>query len=193
MQSLKGCQLNTLVSQFPDGPLVLDASALINLLGCGNPGLVLAALGVRCLIEQRTLAEITRHPVGDISREATLDALLSDGLLYPCRMTSEEYDIYLSLVSGRPSDVLGDGESAAIATACGTGHALILDDRKARRICGARFPGIPVASSLGLFIEAGNRAGWSIVQVRDLVHTAREMARMNVVRGEEPLLAALGL
>jgi predicted nucleic acid-binding protein len=185
--------LSFLSNDFPDGPLVLDASAIFNLLGCKRPADVLSALAVPCLIEERTLAEIKRHPIPGSCHNEVLSPLLSMGQVRIHRMSAREYDTYLGLVDGKPSESLDDGESAAIAVAASLKHAVILDDGKARRIHLSRFPTIPFASSLRLFIVAGTRSGWPTEQLRELVHAARTNARMNVVKGEEALLSSLEL
>ncbi|MDB5855083.1 MAG: hypothetical protein JWR22_3124 [Herminiimonas sp.] len=178
---------------FPTGPLVLDASAIFNILGCEKSIEVVRALRVACVIEERTLAEIKRHPIPGFCHEEALFTLTEQAGVQIYRMSSAEYDLYLSLVAGPSSDCLDDGESAAIATAVSKNFAVILDDGKARRVHRGRFPGVPFASSLRLFLAAGSRADWDEDETRDLIAAARMNARMNVVKGEEPLFASVGI
>jgi len=185
--------LTLLLDNFPIGPLVLDASVIINLLGSGSPETILAATGVDCIVVEQTLAEITRHPIAGLCHKEILSALGHDGHIQLHRMSSEEYALYLSLIQGASSECLDDGESAAIAVAVSTKQAVILDDGKARRIRRERFPSVPVVSSLQLFVAAGVRSGWPLEQVRGVVASAITTAKMNVVKGEEFLLRRLGL
>lgn len=185
--------LALLPDNFPTGPLVLDASVIINLLGSGSPAIILAATGVDCIVVEQTLAEITRHPIPGLCHKEILSALGHDGHIQPHRMSSEEYALYLSMIQGPSSESLGDGESAAIAVAVSTKRQVILDDGKARRIHRARFPSAPVASSLQLFVAAGARNNWPVERIRDMVARAMTNARMNIVKGEESLLARLEL
>jgi len=185
--------LSFLINQFPPGPLILDASVIFNLLGCERPNEVLSALDVDCFIEQRTLAEIKRHPIEGASHKKALSSLQEGGHIHIHRMSTAEYEVYLRLVSGKPSESLGDGESAAIATSLGTAKPAILDDGKARKICNAHFPHLRFSSSLQLFLTAGARAGWPDEHVRSIIRAARKNARMNIVKGEESLFSSLGL
>jgi predicted nucleic acid-binding protein len=181
-----------LPDDFPVGPLVLDSSAIFNLLGCGKPVEVVQALGVSCLIEERTLAEIKRHPVSGMCHKEVLSALMQKAKVETYRMSAEEYDLYLTLVSGKPSECLGDGESAAIAAAVFQKRAVILDDGKARRIHGSRFATTPVASSLRMFLAAGKLQRWKTEHIRELIYAAQLNARMNIVKSEAGLFASLG-
>lgn len=177
----------------PSGPLVLDASVVFNLLACERPDDVLRSIGEVFFIEERTLAEIKRHPIEGMCHKEVLERLVIGGLVRNHRMTSSEYDLYLNLVTGKPAECLDDGESAAIAVAVSLNYTVILDDGKARRIQRERFPSTQVISSLGLFLAAGERGNWSKIDIRNLVAKARTNARMNIVKGEEKLFASLEL
>ena len=180
--------MNFLLDEFPKGSLVLDASVIINLLGSGGASDILGALQVQCLVEKRTLEEITRHPIPGLYHEQELTKLQELGLIQVHRMSAEEYRIYLELVSGPSTDNLDDGESAAIAVASCQRLGIVLDERKARRIQCNRFPDLAVTSSLRLFISAGLRGDWPLTRVRDIVYAARNFSRMNIVKSEEFLL-----
>lgn len=183
--------MHSISDTIPSGPLVLDASVVFNLLACGRPNDVLGAIGEVFIIEERTLAEIKRHPIEGMCHKEVLGRLIKSGFVRAHRMGHAEYDVYLGLVTGKPSDCLDDGESAAIAVAANSGHTIILDDGKARRIRRERFPSIVSISSLGLFLTAGARANWSTAEIREVVNAARENARMNIVKGEEKDFAEL--
>ena len=179
----------TLLSDYlPRGEIILDASVLINLLGCGEPVAVLEGLGDKCLMEQRTLKEVRRHPIPGFSHLEPLHALLSSGTLEEVRMNDAEYEIYLTLVSGPLGTRLDDGESAALAL-LGRASSIVLDERKARRRAGTH--GVTVASTLQLLVTSGQRQAWSVQKVRNLVVSARQHARMGVPKEDAALLDAL--
>ncbi|MFM0453907.1 hypothetical protein PQR21_26275 [Paraburkholderia nemoris] len=182
--------LNLPSSEFPSGPLVLDASVLFNLLGTGIAKELLQALAVPCWVEERTAAEIRRLP-GQRTESAPLQPLLDDGCLKLCRMSTRGYETYLSLLSGPSTDTLDDGESAAIAMAVEGLGSVVLDDKKARRILAIRFPGFVSGTSLSLIIEAARRATWNEQKLRDAVTMARDVSRMAVVLHERALFAEL--
>lgn len=183
--------MRSISDTIPKGPLVLDASVVFNLLASQRPDDVLRMIGEVFFIEERTLAEIKRHPIEGMCHKEVLARLVGDGLVHKHRMTQPEYDLYLSLVTGKPAECLDDGESAAIAVAVNSNYSVILDDGKARRIHRERFPSTQVVSSLGLFLAAGERGNWSNDDIRNLVANARAKARMNIVKGEEELFASL--
>ncbi|WP_229514193.1 hypothetical protein [Paraburkholderia terrae] len=168
----------------------MDASVLFNLLGTGKPKEVLQAIGVTCWVEQRTAAEVRRMP-GQRTEGAPLQPLFDDGCLKLCRMSDQAYEIYISLVSGLPTDTLDDGESAAIAIAADGFGSVVLDDKKARRILSARFKQSSPASSLTFLLAAATRANWTLDELRAAVTAARTVSRMAVVPDERPLFSEL--
>lgn len=172
----------------PAGQPVLDASVIINLLGTRRPIEVLRALGHRSLVEERTLKEVRRHPIPDLQVEPVLTELRDQGLLDKVRMTDDEYDMYLTHVSGPLEQRLDDGESAALAISP-RGSCIVLDERKARSRAASSAPGLIVVSSLRLLISSGHRAGWPPEHIKQLVESARTSSRMGVPKSEHTLLA----
>lgn len=185
--------LTLLNDYLPSGLVVLDASVLINLLGCRECVAVLEGLRTKCLMEERTLKEVRKHPIPGCDHAEPLRTLISSGTLEEVRMTAEEYETYLTFVSGPLGTRLDDGESAALAIS-GRASSIVLDERKARRRAAgdAKVPkGLAVASTLQLMLTSGHRQAWSIQKVRDLVAAARENARMGVPKEEATLLDEL--
>lgn len=181
----------TLLNDYvPRGVAVLDASVLINLLGCGECVAVLKGLGEKCLMEQRTLKEVSKHPIRGLDHVQPLSALFSSGTLEEVRMTEEEYETYLTFVSGPLATRLDDGESAALAIS-GRACSIVVDEHKARRRAVDDAKGVPVASTLQLMLTSGYRQAWSVQKVRDLVVSARQHARMGVPKEDSALLEEL--
>ena len=172
------------------GAFILDASAIINLLGSGDMPAVVRALGATCFVETRTLREIQRHPIPGLDHRPVLADLQREGRLTVERMSGLEYETNLSLVAGTLASRLGSGESAAIALAA-RGHALVLDENKARRIVAQSFPAVPFFSTLRLLLAAAQRASLPVEQVRQWVLSARVHARMGVPREEQSELEEL--
>ena len=174
----------------PRGPVVLDASAIINLLGCGEIEAVLRALGEVAMVEERTLGEIQRHPIPGQAYGPVLEQLRKAKSLKLARMTAGEYEIFLSLVQGELASRLDGGECAAIALAV-RGVPVVLDENKARRLVVKKFPNQSFCSTLKLLLTAGTRAAWPLESVQRLVLAARVHARMGVPREERVLLSEL--
>lgn len=177
-------------SEFPAGPLVLDASVLFNILGTGKPKAILQAVGVECWVEQRTAAEVRRMP-GQRTEGAPLQPLFEDGCLQLCRMSDDAYETYISLVGGAPTETLDDGESAAIAVATNGLGSVVLDDKKARRILSSRFGVANPGSSLTLLLTAATRANWTLQELRAVITAARTVSRMAVIPDERTLFSDL--
>lgn len=184
----------TLLSDYlPRGIVVLDASVLINLLGCRECVAVLEGLGAKCLMEERTLKEVRKHPIPGCDHVETLRILASSGALEEVRMTDAEYESYLTFVSGPLGTRLDDGESAALAISA-RASSIVLDERKARRRAaeGAKVSrSVAVTSTLQLMLTSGHRQAWSVQKVRDLVVAARQNARMGVPKEDLALLEEL--
>lgn len=161
-------------------PLVLDASVIINLLGCEHASAVLAAIDVPVFVEERTLKEIKRHPISGRSHIDELDALIAGGLIRIVRMSDEAYEIYLSLIDDASPSSLGDGESAAIAVAATLGYCVVLDDRKARRVFGERYSGYSLLSTIRLFVEAAENCSVVSAKFEKIVELALGNARMGI-------------
>lgn len=172
---------------------VLDTSALINLLGCRDIENVFSSLGTHCVVEEKVRAELLYHPHPGKDCKQVLTDLEFKGYLRSHRMTAEEYDCYLTLVGQSCSDSLGSGESAAIAVAVGINRPVILDDKKARRICVARYAQLDVASTLLLFFAAANNANWNKSYLRQLVEEAISVSGMAILKSEHGLYSQISI
>jgi predicted nucleic acid-binding protein len=173
------------------GVLVLDASAVINLLGCGAPERILAALECRCVVEENTRKEVVRNPFNSEPAEPHVEKLVAAGLLTIGRMSDASYEDYVELVSGDPREALGRGESAAIAYAAEVGGVIVLDDLKARRIANAKFRERPLLTSVALFRKAGPPKGIPMKELSELVILARQNARMHVLQQDRDWVDSL--
>lgn len=167
---------------------VLDASVIINLLGCGHAGDVLSAIGASFIVEERTLKEIRRHPVAGRSHIDELSSLEAAGLLKVHRMSDEAYVLYLDLIDDSTSACLGDGESAAIATAVTLAYGVALDDRKARKILTRRFPEIIPVTTVRLFLAASEQTRDMELKMSKIIESAVSNSRMAILKEERHLI-----
>lgn len=184
----KGIRLSWFRDHLPAGPLALDTSVLLNVLGCGAIEDVLGALDDPCLVEDKVLGEIHRHPVPGLCHLTELEALMESGHLARVTMTDVEYAHYLSMVQAPLGHRLDVGESATLALAHSRSCCVVMDENKGRRYVADRFPAMPVVSSLTLFISATVRLGRDRTFLRDVVDSARRTARMAVPKSEPELL-----
>ncbi len=182
--------LSLLSDYLPKGLAVLDASVVINLLGTKEPVAILEGLGNKCLIEQRTLREVCRHPIPNLLAEPVLAELKAKDLLEEVRMTEAEYEVYLSYLTPPLGTRLDTGESAALAVA-GRNACVILDERKARRAAALAVPSILVSSSLRLILTSAHRSGWDTHRAKNLVELAIQNSRMATPKEDLDLLTRL--
>jgi predicted nucleic acid-binding protein len=84
------------------------------------------------------------------------------------------------LVIGRGDKTLDDGEAATIAFGLERGAVVIVDERKATRLCGERFPELVVGSSLDILAHDAVSAALGKKVLSDAVFNALHSARMRV-------------
>src|SRR5450755_365944 len=110
-------------SRFPsielplDCSLVLDASALINLLGTGMAADLVKAADRRMLVEDYAFEELRRHPLPEQDLQTEITALLDCRLLQRVTMDSTARILFRELTDGDLTVGLDDGEAATIAYA----------------------------------------------------------------------------
>jgi predicted nucleic acid-binding protein len=138
--------------------LVLDTSAVINLLACGAAVRVLTSCGAQCVVASDVIDEVKYHPI-----------------------------------EGRKPDALGVGESASIALAAGRGLRILLDDKKARRICTSKYSSIVICTSFELFTTAAKRGAWPASELRQIICTSNQSGRLAILAHERLKYEALML
>lgn len=164
------------------GPFVLDASAIINLLGTGRAQDFLSLLKTPVLVEEVALREVTRHPIRGADHSAELSALRSAGLLLPQRMNVAGVEIFRALTAGDLSGGLDDGEAATIAHALTHSDAAVpvIDERKALRIFGAHWHTRTAIGTLALLTHTLVVTGLTEAELQDSLQSALVHARMRI-------------
>lgn len=158
--------------------LVIDASVLINLLGCGAAEEVLVSLPHEVFIEHRALTEVLRDPSRNLPARDQRALLAQRQVLQERSLEGEAIDCFLELVA--ELDGLDDGEAATIAYALDQSAIAVLDERKARRIVRERFPTLARISTAGLFRILLEQQRLGAERVRQLLLEALQRARMSV-------------
>jgi predicted nucleic acid-binding protein len=131
-------------------PLVVDASVVINLNASGSAAEVLRAVPNPVLVVGVVIDEL-RAPTRSRRNDAALLArLVGEGLIAEVSIEDLKQDHFERLVLGDDVDTLDDGEAATIAYAVEKQGVAIIDERKAKRICRARFTQLHVASTIDL-------------------------------------------
>lgn len=163
-----------------DDPLVLDASVVVNLNATGFVSCILSAVPSSVFIPEPVVRELNRGTAMGYSDATDLQDLLEDGLVEQLRIPISAQSEYLALVSGSSATSLGDGEAATIASAFSMGAWAGLDERKARRICGERYQGVNIASTVDILAHPDVVAALSEDEMSVAILAALEVAHMQV-------------
>lgn len=160
--------------------IVLDSSAVINILACGQSARFLTTLGCSVVIPRQVIDEISREPMQHFDNGDSFSSLLQSGLLLPHDLVDEYYLSFLDLVGAASPNSLGDGEAATIASAEQLQCAAVIDERKATRIArNRRDPGLTTCT-VDLYAYGLTTARYSRDDVASLVFSSMQYARMRI-------------
>ncbi|MEM7547706.1 MAG: hypothetical protein AAF367_19440 [Pseudomonadota bacterium] len=180
-------------SSFPnlrESQVVADTSVLINLDASGYAGeIVQAACGVLCTTENAFDELLEGERLG-YSTASDLRELKDLGLLKVLSLDEREEPIYRSLIEGSAAQTLGDGEAATISYATNNDAAALIDEKKAKRICGERFNDLQVATTTDVMLHP-NVAKALGGDHEEAVFMALTKARMHVPRHHIQLVVNL--
>lgn len=160
-------------------PVVADTSVIINLNATGCAGAILRALPNRCVVVDDVAFELQagrRTGHGDAD---ALSALIARRLVEQVRLGNAGMPHFARLVSGPAIETLDDGEAATIACAVERGAIALIDERKAVRICAARFPNLAVGCTVDVLAQRNVRAALG-PRLDDAVFNALDRGRMQV-------------
>ena len=166
----------------PGVPVVTDAGVIINLNATASAAAIISAFPNPFLVTANVRRELAMgEPRGHRCGER-LEALISQGLLESAELGPGDDPVCRSLIEGGFEGTLDDGEAATIAFAAGRDGLALIDERKARRICAARFPELLFASTVEVLLHplVAKRLGES--GQGDAIFLALRDARMQVPR-----------
>jgi predicted nucleic acid-binding protein len=170
-------------SSFPtsaDTILVADASVVINLNATGRARDIIQAQPGSLVVTENALAELAAGAKKGHDDHAQLLALIDIGAVRVVTLGETGASIYAALVEGSALRTLDDGEAATIGYAYETGAIALIDERKARTICGCDFPDLSIASTIDFLIhELIATALGPMGQVEAIINALRN-ARMRI-------------
>jgi len=164
----------------PKPPLVADASVWINLIAGGRALDILRALDRPTIIPRIAFCELERGRDKGRSTAKGLDALIDKGHVSVIDLPAAAENIYLSLVAGRASQTLDDGEAAILALALHLAATALIDERKAIGIAASRFPNLNVATTTDLLLSEQIRSVLTPADLSDALFATLTEARMRV-------------
>jgi predicted nucleic acid-binding protein len=164
----------------PQTNLIADASVVINLNATARAAEILKCLRNKFLVTDNACAELEEGGKSGHRDHAKLVELIDDGLIFRAQLGAKGAGIYESLIAGPTLQTLDDGEAATIAHAYECGGVALIDERKARTLCAALFPGLILASTIELLLHETVAAALGPQGQIDAVANALTLARMRV-------------
>lgn len=162
------------------GPLVADASTVINLNATGCAPLILKALPNRILVVDVIPGELDTGRARGRQDADRLQQLIAAGFIDTVSLGDAGWEHFEGMVSGPAADTLDDGEAATIAYAAEQGAIAVIDETKATRICGVKFPAVQLISTVDLLLHSDVRLALGETAFADAVFAALRDARMAV-------------
>ncbi len=165
----------------PDAPLLIaDTSVLINLNATGRAAGILAALPFQVGMPDPVAAELGEDRRSGRNDATLVAELVAAGLLRPIRLGEAGQAVFASLVIGPAADTLDDGEAATIACAVERAACPVIDERKALRLCGRRFPAMRVLCTAELLLAEPVLRALEQTAAAEAVFRTLQAARMRV-------------
>ncbi len=131
-------------------PTVADASVVINLIASGFASTILGPLGSPLQVPGDVQAEIESGRSQGREDADKLAKLIAGGQVAIVDLGATGIGHFASLVTGAAQHTLDDGEAAAIAYALEHGATVLIDEKKATRLCAERFGHLTVGSTVDL-------------------------------------------
>jgi predicted nucleic acid-binding protein len=131
----------------PTQPLALDTGVVINLAATGMADRILQALPNPIAIVDTVLDDLARNSDGERRALSIAQDLIRSSILKVAKASDLTQGYFEDLVAGDGPDTLDDGEAATIAYAVEHNTFVILDERKALRICRERYPALQIATT----------------------------------------------
>ena len=161
--------------------LVIDTSIVINLNATKCAEEILRVFPHRLVVLDLVAAELEcGRPKG--RQDANLLAeLVKADLVGMVKLGEQGLLHFESLVIGAATETLDDGEAATIAYALEANARAIVDERKAIRLCAARFPHLSLGCTVDLLAHSAVQNALGLRRLAEAVHGALLDARMRVL------------
>jgi predicted nucleic acid-binding protein len=166
----------------PTVPLVADASAVINLIATGCAPKIIAAVPFRIVAVDLIRGELDVGRARGRKDADRLQELVAAGHIEIVTLANGAWQYFEQLVFGPSVDTLDDGEAATIAYAVEYNGIAIIDEKKATRLCGDRFPALRLISTVDVLLHPDVRRQLGEDALRTAVFAALRDARMAVFR-----------
>lgn len=177
--SLIGPSLTCLTD--PEALLVADASTVINLNASGCARKVLDALPNRFVVVDAVPLELAGGRQRLRQDSDLLNKLVNSNSVEIVRLDDGAAKDFEQLVVGAAAMTLDDGEAATIAYAVSQNAVALIDERKAIRICGERFPNLRIGCTVDIFAHPEVQRALGKDVLSNAVFNALYQGRMRVL------------
>lgn len=164
----------------PAAPVVIDASTVINLNATACGPRILKAIPNPFIITDVVQGELLEDRRNGRNDEQLVAELVAAGLISVAKLDDLTESHFEDLVIGRGDATLDDGEAATIAYGVEKGAIALIDERKATRICGERYPRLTVGNSFDVLTHPAVLPALGSDATADAVFNALRLARMRV-------------
>jgi predicted nucleic acid-binding protein len=137
----------------PSKPLIADASVVINFNATLCAAQIIVSVPNKLHVTENARVELQGGLRNGHLDAQKLDELVNAGAAQVVELGSGALAAYESLIEGPRESTLDDGEAATIACACERRGIAIIDERKARSLCSARFPDLTIVSSAEILMS----------------------------------------
>ena len=163
-----------------DVTLVGDASFMINLNATGFSDQIIRSVPNLLVVTEDVLRELKYGSDSGHDDYEKLKDLIDMGFLNLVSLGNKGKNVYLSLIQGSASKTLGDGEASTIGYAVEAGCCVIIDDKKAEKICKKQFPWISVVTTFDFLTQASVEKTLGQKKHREAIYNALYLARMRI-------------
>ena len=165
----------------PKALVVADASVVINLNATGFAVSILDALPNQFAVVEEVVLELKDGRRRRRNDADGLNTLAAAGRIDIVRLGNPAIEHFTALVSGSAAETLDDGEAATIAYGLEHGATVLIDERKANRICAERFAALTTGCTVDLLIHDSIEVALGRNGLADAVFNALYHGRMRVL------------
>lgn len=164
----------------PSVPLIVDTSAVINLIATGCALTIISAVPNRVVVVDVIPAELETGRARGRKDSDGLAELVAACLVEVVTLGDIASQYFEELVVGPAAATLDDGEAATIAYAAEHAGIAVLDEKKATRLCAQRFPELRLGCTVDILAHPEVQVSLGRETLADAVFKALYHGRMRV-------------